>query len=178
MKKLAVKTVCSVAAVLAVVFGMNTDLVTSQRGLEHIANLEGCRTQAYQCSANKWTNGLGHTSGVSEGDTVTIEEVATNYVEDVKAAEQVVISNLKVDVTSAQFDVLVSFVFNLGQGNFKRSTLLKKFNNGDATGACQEFIRWVYVNGKDCRIDTNNCSGIVKRRIIERDVCLNGWPQQ
>lgn len=177
MKKLAVKAICSVAAVLAVVFGMDTGLATSEKGLAHIANLEGCRTKAYQCSANKWTNGLGHTLGVSEGDTVTIEEVATNYVEDVKAAEQVVITNLKVDVTNAQFDVLVSFVFNLGQGNFKRSTLLKKVNNGDVAGACQEFTRWVYVNGKDCRIDRNNCSGIVKRRTIERNVCLNGWPQ-
>lgn len=175
MRRLVTKVTCSVAAVLAVVFSMETNLSTSQQGLEHIANLEGCRAKAYQCSANVWTIGLGHTNGIKAGDTVTIEQIANNFVKDISTAESVVRQSLETDVNQAQFDVLVSFVFNLGSGNFKNSTLLKKINSGDLLGACREFSRWVYVNGKDCRVKKSNCAGIVTRRAIEQHVCLNGW---
>ncbi len=53
--------VCSVSAVLAIVFGIDDSLSVSENGLRHIANEEGCRTQAYQCSADVLTIGLGHT---------------------------------------------------------------------------------------------------------------------
>ncbi|ELJ8444305.1 glycoside hydrolase family protein, partial [Vibrio cholerae] len=79
------------------------------------------------------------------------------------------------DVTQAQFDVLVSFVFNLGEGSFRRSTMLKLFNQGDWQNACREFSRWVYVNGKNCRDPDSECSGIVTRREVEQNACLYGW---
>ncbi|PMJ90281.1 lysozyme [Vibrio sp. 10N.261.55.A7] len=175
MKKLVSKTVCSVAAVLAIAFSIAPNMQTSQQGLAHIANLEGCRTQAYQCSANVWTNGLGHTTSVQQGDVVTKEQIAHNFIADVKAAERVVNQSLTVDVTQSQFDVLVSFVFNLGAGNFNRSTMLKLFNKNQSQKACHELQRWVYVNGKDCRTPDSQCSGVVKRRAIEQQACLEGW---
>ena len=175
MKRLAVKAVCSVAVVLSIVFGMGAGLATSERGLEHVANLEGCRTAAYQCSADRWTAGIGHAQGVKPTDVLTTSEIAEYFVEDISSAEQVVKDSLKVDVTQSQFDVLVSFVFNLGPTNFNRSTLLKKFNRGDREGGCYEFTRWVFVNGKDCRKSDSNCAGIVKRRLIEQKACIEGW---
>jgi GH24 family phage-related lysozyme (muramidase) len=167
--------VCSVAVILGIVFGVDSSLSTSEQGLSHIGNLEGCRTQAYQCSANVWTVGLGHTSNISAGTSVTNQQIAEYFVSDVALAEKVVKRELQVEVTQAQFDVMVSFVFNLGAGNFEHSTFLKKFNQHDVTGACNELLRWVYVNGKDCRLKESNCAGIVKRRQIEQQACLYGW---
>lgn len=175
MKKLAIKTVCSVAAILSVVFNLQPELQTSQRGLEHIANLEGCRRQAYQCSADVWTHGIGHTSGVKAGDVVSDQQIAESFISDIRQAERSVNRALTRDVTQAQFDVLVSFVFNLGEGSFRRSTMLKLFNQGDWQNACREFSRWVYVNGKNCRDPDSECSGIVTRREVEQNACLYGW---
>lgn len=122
-----------------------------------------------------WTAGIGHTSGIVEGVVLTHREIANNFILDVSEAEKVVNDSLDVYVTQSQFDVLVSFVFNLGRTNFINSTMLKKFNHGDPVGGCKQFMRWVYVNGKNCNIKESNCSGIIKRRQIEQDACLYGW---
>ncbi|PKF50912.1 lysozyme [Enterovibrio nigricans] len=176
-KKILTTTTCSVALILSVVFGIDNQLKTSEPGLAHVANLEGCRSQAYQCSANTWTTGIGHTSGVKEGETVTNQEIANNFVSDIAHAERVVNASLTKPVTQSQYDVMVSFVFNLGEGNFKQSTMLKLFNQGKPAQACEQLMRWVYVSGKNCNDPKSNCKGIVTRRQIERDACLNGWTQ-
>ncbi len=93
------------------------------QGLEHIAKWEGCRLKAYLCSANVWSIFLGHTEGVKPGDTGTEYEAAVAFVKDVKAHQKIVNQNLKGNVTQSQFDMMVSFSFNLGAVNFKSSTL-------------------------------------------------------
>ncbi|MER2495741.1 lysozyme [Vibrio neptunius] len=167
--------VCSVAAVLAIVFTLDAELTTSENGLRHIANQEGCRLTPYQCSANVWTAGLGHTQGVTQDTLLTEQQAAEFFVEDIAAAERVVNKHITKKPSQGEYDMMVSFVFNLGAGNFTRSTLLRKFNRGDRTGACNEYPRWVFVNGKDCRIKKSNCAGIPKRRSKEQSICLNGW---
>ncbi|NOI79247.1 lysozyme [Vibrio tubiashii] len=167
--------VCSVASVLAIVFTIDSELTISENGLRHIANEEGCRLKPYQCSANVWTVGLGHTQGVTQKTKLTEQQVAEYFVKDIAAAERVVNKHLSQTPNQGEYDMMVSFVYNLGAGNFTRSTLLKKFNQGDNVGACNEYPRWVFVNGNDCRLKQSNCAGIAKRRSIERDVCLNGW---
>lgn len=167
--------VCSVTAVLAIVFNIDDELSVSENGLRHIANEEGCRAKAYQCSADVWTIGLGHTSGVKQGDSATNAQIAQQFVQDVAGAEKVVKNHITQTPNQSEYDMMVSFVFNLGSGNFATSTLLKKFNQGDHRGACKQYPRWVFVNGKDCRITANDCEGIPKRRNKEMDDCLNGW---
>ncbi len=175
MKKTITSIVCAVGVILGIVAGTNHTLQTSPAGLAHIANLEGCRNNAYRCSAETWTNGIGHTSNVTKNSVVNNEQIADNFIYDVAHAERVVNKYLKVEVTQAKFDVMVSFVFNLGSGNFRRSTLLKKMNKKQFISACKELKRWVYVNAKSCHNPENNCSGIVARRSIETSACLNGW---
>jgi len=168
-------TVCSVASVLAIVFNIDSELSVSENGLRHIANQEGCRLKPYQCSADRWTAGLGHTEGVIKGSNITLQQAAEYFVQDVSQAETVVKSQITQTPSQAEYDMMVSFVFNLGSGNFASSTLLKKFNQGDNVGACNEYLRWVFVNGKNCRLKQSDCPGIPKRRSKEQHVCLNGW---
>lgn len=167
---------CSVVSVLAIVFNIDSDLSVSENGLRHIANEEGCRLKSYQCSANVWTVGLGHTKGVTKDTHITEKQAAESFVESVSAAERVVNKRITQTPNQGEYDMMVSFVYNLGAGNFAHSTLLKKFNRGDHIGACNEYPRWVFVNGKNCQLEKNNCAGIPKRRNKEQDVCLNGWP--
>lgn len=174
-QKIITSAVCSVMAVLALVFEQEPELKTSHQGLAHIADMEGCRLKAYQCSADRWTAGLGHTEGIEADTQITLIQAADYFIQDVAKAERVVNRAIKQPASQGEFDMMVSFVFNLGAGNFNRSTLLKQFNTGMNEQACNQYLRWVYVNGNDCRIDKNNCEGIVNRRDIEKNVCLYGW---
>lgn len=172
------KTVCSALAVVGAIFaqGLDKDLQVSKQGLEHIAKWEGCSLKAYQCSADVWTIFLGHTGGVKEGDIGTVDDAAEAFVEDVIVAQNAVNRYLKRNVTQPQFDMLVSFVFNLGSGNLAKSTLLKKFNASAPTKeSCEQFLRWVYVDKKNCNDPKNNCSGIPERRKEENQICQFGY---
>uniref|UniRef100_UPI001B316D19 lysozyme n=1 Tax=Pantoea ananas TaxID=553 RepID=UPI001B316D19 len=94
-------------------------------------------------------------------------EQADKYLrEDLLVAELTINTNVKVKLTQNQFDALASFVFNLGSGNFVKSTLLKKLNAGDIAGAADEFGKWVNAGGK-------KLAGLVKRRAAEREVFIS-----
>ena len=85
--------------------------------------------------------------------------------QDVAESERAVNQHVHVPLTQHQFDALVSFVFNLGAGNFRTSTLLKKLNARDYDGAAQEFGRWVQAGGK-------TLPGLVRRREAESALFL------
>ena len=136
---------------------------TSNKGIELIKRHEGFRNKAYKCPADVWTIGYGHTRGVNNGDVITEMEGERFLRQDLAHAEAVVNSQ-RVDLTQNQFDALVSLVFNIGSGNFTRSTLLRKLkvNANDPTIA-YEFSRWRYGGGKVL-------PGLVRRRKDETDL--------
>lgn len=134
---------------------------TGEKGLALIKHFEGLRLRAYQCSANVWTIGYGHTAGVRPGDAITPEQADAFLRQDVSDSEHSVSRFVRVPLTQCQFDALVSFVFNLGAGNFRTSTLLKKLNAGDYSGAADEFSRWINAGGKPL-------PGLARRREAER----------
>lgn len=175
MSKKAAATGCAIVAVLGFLSssGMDAQIKTSPQGLAFIAGQEQCRLHPYQCSAGVWTNGIGH-AHVAPDATADIPQVAKWFQSDIRQAERVVNHAVTLPPGS-RFDMAVDFVFNLGAGNFKSSTYLKRLKQGEYTAACNELLRWVYVNGKDCRIKANNCTGIVKRRRKEREICLYGY---
>lgn len=96
----------------------------SQSGLALIKQFEGCRLTAYQCSAGVWTIGYGHTAGVRKGMKITQEQADTFLRQDVAKFEKYVNNPAYVPFTDKlnqnQFDALVSFAFNLGQGNLMK----------------------------------------------------------
>lgn len=77
-----------------------------------------------------------------------------------------------VPLTERETIVWVHFSYNVGPTAFCSSTAARLLNAGDHAGACNQIPRWAFVAGKDCRIKSNNCAGIVTRRAWEQAMCL------
>lgn len=139
---------------------------TSEKGLQLIRDAEGLRLKAYHDSEGVLTIGYGHTGRMSPpkvfaNSSITKAEAEEYLRGDAAEAEKIVLRNVRVPLSQNEFDALVSWVFNLGEGNLKRSTLLRKLNDGDYAGAAEQFSRWVYGG-------TKVLPGLVKRRAAER----------
>lgn len=119
----------------------------SEKAYSLIRQFEGLRLTAYKCPAGVWTVGYGHTSGVVPGMTIILEHAEKYLRQDIESVENLVNAECR-NLRQCQFDALVSFVFNVGGGNFRKSTLLKKVRvNPDDNSIMDEFLRWVYAKG-------------------------------
>lgn len=153
-------------------------MYTSQNGLDLIIYFEGIVFKAYPDPGTKkdpvkkgepWTIGIGTTvypngEKVKEGDVITKEQALNFLKYDVKSFENVINKSVSKYLSQNQFDALVSFVYNVGPTNFKKSTLLKKVNldpNDPLIG--MEFNQWTRANKKVL-------PGLVKRRRAEADL--------
>ena len=104
---------------------------TSEEGIALIKKFEGCELSSYECSAGVLTIGYGPTLGVQDGDTCTQEEAEDMLKDDLGVFEEAVDRLVNVDLEQNQFDALVAWTFNLGEGNLRESTLLKVLNEGN-----------------------------------------------
>jgi lysozyme len=132
----------------------------SERGLQLIREFEGLRLKAYPDPASggdPWTIGYGRAHGVAEGDTCTQEQAEQWLRQDAEDASRAVLRHVVPMLTQNQLDALTSFVFNLGEGNFAGSSLLRKINAHDFDGAAREFGRWNHAAGKEF-------AGLTRRR--------------
>ena len=132
----------------------------SLEGLALIKKFEGCRLEAYYCSGGVLTIGYGHTGGVKESDTITQEEAEKLLRADVFKFEEYVEDNVMVELDQSQFDALVAWTFNLGPGNLRESTMLKKLNEADYASVPSEMKRWNKAGGK-------TLDGLIRRRNAE-----------
>lgn len=136
---------------------------TSNEGIALIKQHEGFRSGAYRCPAGVWTIGYGHTSGVSQGDQTDEAEAEALLREDLAAAEAAV-NRLCPPLAQNRFDALVSFVFNVGEGNFAKSTLLKCVQaNPSNPNIRGELTRWNKSGGMVL-------AGLIRRRKAEANL--------
>lgn len=142
-------------------------LVYSQTGLHLTETFEGCRLVSYQDSKGVWTIGYGHTFKVVAGMTCTQEQAEAWLREDVLRASNAVNVLVKIELNQEEFDALTDFVFNLGIGNFRDSTLLRLINQNSLRAAANEFPRWDKCAGVELE-------GLRKRRIAEQALFLQG----
>ena len=133
---------------------------TSAEGIALIKKFEGLELDSYQCSANVWTLGYGHTQGVAEGDSCSEEEAEIILVNDLKEFETYVNALVDVDLDQNQFDALVAWTFKLGPTNLRTSTLLKKLNAGDYNDVPSEIKRGNRAGGQVW-------DGLIRRREAE-----------
>ena len=103
---------------------MCENLKTSENMITVLKKFEGLRLKAYKCPAGVYTIGYGHTENVC-ADSEISELMADQILrKDLQKFEQA-INNMDLPLLQCEFDALVSFVFNVGIGNFNKSTLKK-----------------------------------------------------
>jgi lysozyme len=132
-----------------------------------VGHYEGRVMRAYLDPAGVPTICNGATKGVRLGQTASGAECDAMLERDVKEALRAVDRAVKVPLPETRRAALGSFVYNVGEGRFKKSTLLKKLNAGDTIGACNELSRYIFAGGKKLK-------GLVTRREAERELCLRG----
>lgn len=133
---------------------------TSEEGIKLIKHFEGFEANAYKCPAGVWTIGYGHTKDVTEGDEWS-EAHASHMLEvELEEFERYIHDCVEVELTQYQFDALVAWIYNLGVGNFKSSTLLKVLNSGDYDAVPEQIERWNKAGGVVLK-------GLVRRRAAE-----------
>lgn len=131
----------------------------NQDGLDLIKHHEGFSAKVYICPAGYPTIGYGHLilshEDFSGGITKSQAEKLLRH--DVQIAERAVLRLIIVPLTEGQFNALVSFTFNLGAGALQRSTLRRVINRDDHDAVPQQFMRWVWANGRKLK-------GLIRRR--------------
>ena len=159
---------------------------TSEKGIELMHKFEGFRDKPYQCSAHMWTIGWGHViyqdqiklpMVAKEGYTGTLrkdyplrpednrtwskDELKEIFRKDIASFESGVL-RLAPNLIGHQskFDACVAFSFNVGLGNFQRSTIRMKIGREDWEGAAEAFKQWTKAGGKVVK-------GLVRRRDAE-----------
>ena len=150
-------------------------LSLSATGLVAVANFEGFSPTAYiPIEGDVPTIGFGHTNGVEMGQTVTVPAAMALLNQDISHAEKAVKSCVNVPLTQRYYDVLVSFAYNIGGTAFCTSTLVKKLNQGDYTGACKEILRWDKIKSRNANgeIVYVPVAGLTNRRKKESAACL------
>jgi len=135
----------------------------SNTGIELIKHFEGCELEAYLCAAGVPTIGYGHIKDVNMGDTITQAEAEAMLVHELEEYENYINTLVTVPLSQNQFDAMVSWVFNLGAGNLKSSTLLTVLNMEDYNEVPAQIMRWNKAGGKVLE-------GLTRRRQAEADL--------
>ena len=119
----------------------------SDNGLKLIKEFEGFRTNAYLDTAGVPTIGYGTTvingNKVQMGSTITESQASDIIRQQIESIFVPAVNrNVKVPLNQNQFDALVSWVYNLGEGNLQSSTMLRLLNQGDYASVPAQMLRW------------------------------------
>ncbi|WP_114749263.1 lysozyme [Pleomorphovibrio marinus] len=141
----------------------------NERGIQVMHEFEGIKLEAYLCPAKVPTIGWGNTryedgTPVKMGESISrqradelFKNIASTFA---RGVDNLVTANLN----DNQFSALVCFAYNVGIGNLKRSTLLRKVNaNPEDPGIRGEFMRWNKAGGREL-------AGLTRRRKAEADL--------
>lgn len=140
-------------------------MTTSNKGKQLIKDAEGLQLKAYRCPAGVPTIGWGHTKGVKMGQQITEEQAEDMLIEDIAPIERF-LNGLNTDFRQGQFDALVSWIFNLGIGRFKGSTIYRLIlGHARDEEITDQLVKWTY-SGKQ------QLSGLMKRRVAEANLFL------
>ena len=170
---------------------------TSDAGIHLMHQFEGYRDRPYQCSAHMWTIGWGHVLYQDqlklpmvrkEGYTGLIrskyplrpednrqwskDELVKIFKDDLVSFERGVL-RLAPNLLGHQgpFDACVAFSFNVGLGNFQRSTIRQKILREEWEEAAEAFMQWTKAGGQVLK-------GLVKRRSAEKELFLSSIPAE
>lgn len=143
----------------------------SEKGYAIIREFEGFKAEAYLDTGGVWTIGFGtikYPNGqrVKKGDTCTREQADQWLKNDCKWVDACLDKHVAAKLNQNQFDALASFVYNVGEQAFVKSTMLTLLNQNNFTAAANQFDRWVFDNGK-------RITGLANRRTKEKALFLS-----
>lgn len=140
-------------------------MTTSNQGKNLIKEAEGLRLDAYRCPAGIPTIGWGHTKGVKLGQHITVQQAEDMLVEDIAPIERL-LNGLKINFRQEQFDALVSWIFNFGEGKFKGSTMYKRIiANAKDEEITDQLVKWINAAGRPLL-------GLMRRRVAEANLFI------
>ena len=135
--------------------------VINKQGIDLIKKYESFKSEPYICPAGKKTIGYGHVIKSGEKfESLTQIEAERLLDIDLDYYESKVRKIITDPINQNQFSALVSLCYNIGEDNFKKSSLAKFVNNNDDLNAVLEFIRWSFVS----RV---RFKGLIRRRLEE-----------
>jgi len=136
---------------------------------EEIKRHEGCKLEAYPdpgTGGDPWTIGYGATGpDIHPGVVWSQEQADTDLSNRLHTLGDRIDAVVHVEINDNQKAALCSFAYNVGMGNLKNSTLLKKLNEGDYDGAAEQFKEWNKAAG-------HVLQGLVTRRQAESELFL------
>ena len=144
-------------------------------GLDLIKRFEGFRARAYRCPSGVWTIGYGHTSTAGAPEVTSTMEISLADAETILARDAAkfaegVTAVLTAKLSGQQFSALVSFVYNVGLGNFRKSSVLAAVNAGDLAAVPRRLQLWNRAGGKVL-------AGLARRRAAEAELFLSDAPE-
>ncbi|MCC2110947.1 MAG: lysozyme [Hyphomicrobiales bacterium] len=139
-----------------------------QAGIDLIKRFEGLRLTAYLDAVGIRTIGYGHTSmagspRVTAGMTITEPQAEAILLNDLKKYEKAVRHAVEVPLNDNQYAALVSFCYNVGPGNFRKSSALRYLNQGHYDQVPRRLALWNKAGGRVLR-------GLVRRRKAEGEL--------
>lgn len=140
-------------------------MTTSRRGIQLIKDFEGLKLESYKCPAGVWTIGYGHAKGVKPNVVIDQMRAEDLLIEDIAPIERM-LNKLGINFRQECFDALVSWNFNLGEGAFRNSTLLKKIvADAPDEEITDQIVKWVNAGGKPL-------VGLKRRRVAEANMFI------
>lgn len=138
------------------------DQACNPAGRKLIESFEQFAMRPYPDSGGVWTIAFGHTLGVTR-DTppVTLQQADQMLSDDLELVEHYLNDKIRYDLSSNQFSALCSLAYNIGVGNFGRSSLLVTLNGGDLDDVPAHIQMWTHDR------HGNLLNGLVRRRTAE-----------
>lgn len=161
--------------VAAVIEPMEISMKTSTAGQTFIHGFEAFRAKAYKDVKGIPTIGWGHSSAagpphVAMGMVITLAEGNAIFARDITKFERAVLDLCKgIVLAQHEFDALVSLIYNIGEGAFEGSSVLRHLKAGKRQAAADAMRAW-NKSGRPKRV----IAGLVRRRAAERKLLLTG----
>lgn len=150
-------------------------LAIGSAGIARIGRGGQIPPQHAHLKGDPWTVGYGQTGqGIRFGTKWTEQQARDALMRECSQRWVAIQKLVTAPLAIPQAVALVSFVYNLGEAAFASSTLRRKINAGDYTGAADEFCKWTKAGGREL-------PGLVTRRAAERalfESVLSGTAEQ
>lgn len=136
-----------------------------------VAGFEGVRQYAYLDPPGIPTICYGETLGVKMGDTATLDECKAMLDKSLDGFSTAIDRCLPPGLPEPSYVAFLSAAYNIGPAAFCGSSMARRANAGNLSGACDALLMWdkTTIAGAKVRLP-----GLTKRREQERALCMEG----